>query len=715
MIKKELKKARAFIGEDMVGEFSLPISLSSVALDSKHALIPDEPREQMRKMTQPFSLFVDAAGLEELRGYENVALCLSGLCGTCAVFMDDRMVAEWESAPDRVLLPLSKREDFSLEIRFPSRETPMDVGILGGVELIAFAHDLISDVYTEQLHKNEKCELFVRVRTLCSKESEVFATLYSPSGEMHYLGFAHGEGRLILQSAQRFLPCGAGVPGLYRLVITLYHDGTPIDTYETRIGFRKLSFSRGGAGVPFEMLVDDVPFFVKAAHVSAHPALHIKDSLGGFARALPAFVKMGGNALFATCESGFLQEEVYDLCDRLGLFVFQQLPKPPADADALGEYFTHLKAAVSPLSHHPSLALLVLPDGVEADSETARSIKGFLAFAFPFLSARKLPASGLAPIAHLPSMPSSISVRRFLPMEARRIFSYTMESAQDSDTQLVSMLGAAAKEYPYGASLDDVCYITALSSAEAAEAALAEQLQQGKPGGFLGGTLFEGGISMKPSLMDALLQKKALYYDLKKTFSPLFLHVKACGQAVDVDLVAVGSGEKNVRVVTSLMDRSNRPILRLEDDACVSAGAGVRIKKSIPEALGHEREYYILVTVYEDGCPLVEKTALFVPAKHFRFVYPDVHCEIKGSGRNYEITLSASAYVRRLQLSFSKMAAEFEKNYFDITSDARILVSVETETVTTSSLLETQLRLRSLYDVGRFTEQDLLDEKDFGV
>lgn len=713
MVKKEIKTARIFLDSDAIGERSVPVSLSSVALDAQRDMLLDEPKEQAQRMKLPFSVAFECEDLESLGGYENLALCLRGLQGRCGVFVDGVCEAEWESAPARVILPLKRKAGVSVEIRFPARAVPMDVGILGGAELIAFSHDLVSDVYTEQIHKNGKCELFVRVRTLCSKESEVFATLYSPSGEMHYVGFVNGEGRIVLSDVQYFLPVGAGKSCLYRLAVTLYHDGASVDTYETNIGFRKLAFSKDGAGIPFSVTLDDEPFFVKAARVNAHPALRTEENLRGFESALPAFVKMGGNTLFVTAENGFLSEEVYGLCDRLGVFVFQQLPEPPQDAEQLKAYFAQMKAAIAPLASHPSLALLALPEGVEASSELARSIKGFLSFAFPFLQARKIPAPGFVFAAHLPSMPSSLSVRRFLPMEARRIFSYTMESAQDSEMQLVSMLGEAAKEFPYGASLFDVCYITSLSSADAADAALAESLERGVPGGFLGGTLFEGGISMKPSLMDALLQKKAMYYDFEKMFSPLYLHVKASGETVDILLANAAGAEKNVQVVMRLMDRSNRCILALRDDCRLDPMGSMRLKKAVPQIAGHEREYYALVSVYEDGALLLNKTALFVPSKHFRFVYPGIRYEIKGGGKNYEITLSASAYVRRLQLSFSKTAATFDKNYFDITSDASILITLETEAVTTSSLLENQLRLRSMYDVGRFTEQDLLDEKDF--
>ena len=171
--------------------------------------------------------------------------------------------------------------------------------------------------------------------------------------------------------------------------------------------------------------------------------------------------------------------------------------------------------------------------------------------------------------------------------------------------------------------------------------------------------------------------------------------------------------ERELRVVTRLMDNSNHCIGEWTDDCRVSRGASFVLKKNLADAKGHEREYYVWASVYEGDQLLCEKTGLFVPEKHFRFIYPGVQCEIKGSGRSYELAITATAYVRALRLSFSKTAATFEKNYFDIVSDSKILVSVETDEMTTARLLEAQLRMRSLYDVGRICEQDLLDEKDF--
>ena len=627
--------------------------------------------------------------------------------------IDGKKVLEWRYPPDTVTVALPDAgERFEVEICFPMRAVPCDVGLSGSAELIAFSHDLITDVYTEQLHKNEKCELFVRVRTIRGLDNEAFATLYSPSGEIHYLGLVHGEGRIVLPATQRYRPAGAGIAGLYRLVVTIYQEGQPADSYETRIGFRKLAFSKDNGAVPFSLVLDDRPYFVKAARVCSSAALSAEKGNRFFEYALKAFLKAGGNTLLATCESGFLSEHVYSLCDRLGLLVFQQLPSPPQNGD-MTAYFSELKAVLSSLLNHPALALILLPDGVTASSELGRSIKSFFSLTFPAVCVCGMPGVGFPDIAQIASMPSALAVRRNMPIEARRVFSYAMESAQDAPGQLVSMLASAAEQLPYGASLEDVCYVTAVCSAESAQTALAQALTRGVPRGAVVGTLFEGEISMKPSLMDCILSGKALYYDLQKTFSPIFLHVQANGQGAVVTLATASDVPTGVRVVTSLMDRSNNRVLKTSEDLVVPVGAPLILKKPLADISGHEREYYVLVSVYAGDRLLCEKTALFVPAKHFRFAYPGVQFEIKGSGKNYEIALSASAYVRRLQLSFSKTAARFEKNYFDVVSDTKILISVETEEVTTSQRLESQLRLRSLYDVGRITERDLADETDF--
>ena len=711
MIKKELKEFFASAGEKEACEVLLPSSLSAFLYEEGEDFDSVSSQECKRRSMRTFSLKTQVILPESMKGFRGRALCLRGLCGHVLVFIDGACVGEWNSPPAAVYLSLpNEKEDFSLELRFPERDVPMDVGLFGGADLLAFVSDLITDVYTEQSHKNEKCELFVRVKTLCGAVGdETVATLYSPSGEIHYLGLANGEGRILLPAAQRFR--ARGIVGLYRLVVTLYHEGQVADTYETSVGFRKIAFSKDGESIPFSLLVDDAPFFIKGARISAHPAQTEAESIACFGRALPSFVKMGGNTLYVTAESGFLPEYVYSLCDRLGLLVIQQLPMPQDEKD-LPSYFSDVKASLGALINHPSLVLLTLPEDVSSASELGRAIKGFFAFSFPYLGVRAASLRGVVQIGRVSSRPSPLAIRRYLPMEARRIFSYAMESAQDSPSQMIEMLGAAGERFPYGACLEDVCYITSLASAAAAEDSLSDFIEQSVTSGFIGGTLFEGGVSIRPSLMDCILERKALYYGLQKAFSPAFVSVKANDGEAKIVLAAAVPTE--LRVVTQLMDNANRCLERFEDTCEVSLSPFV-MKKSFPSAIGHEREYYVLVSVYAEDQLVCEKTGLFVPEKHFRFVYPGVQCEIKGSGRSYELSITASTFVRGLRLSFSKMAATFEKNYFDIVSDTKILVSVETEEVTTSHHLESQLRLRSLYDVGRISEQDLLDEKDFDI
>ena len=714
MIKKEIRSFQAFAGCDAVLDVALPITLaecisfSEIGDEVELAALSKEKR--MEPFTLRASLDIDAS----MAGFRGAVLLLMGIVGHCIVSLNGNRVAEWRSPPAKAYIPIENKPGaLLLEIFFPEREKPMDVGLLGGAELIAYSHDVITDIYTEQTHKNDKCELFIRAKTLHGVgDGETVATLYSPSGEIHYVGLLHGEGRILLPSVHRFRAAGSGASSLYRLVVTLYAEGMPADSCETVIGLRKLSFSKDGDAIPFEAMLNDSKLFVKAARISSAPAPYAKDTLSSFERALSSFVKIGGNALLVTAEQGLLSDSVYSLCDRKGILVIQQLPMPLDPSGDLSPYFAELKASLQPLINHPSLALLLLPDGIQQSSELARSIKGFFAFSFPSVNVRAFPTFGFEDAATVPSMPSALAVRRCLPMEARRIFSYAMESAQESSDQLISMLSTAAEELPYGACLEDVCYVTAVSSANRAQRALSNALDKGVPGGMILGTLFEGGISMKPSLMDGISQRKALYFDLEKTFSPVFLYAEAENCGVRIRLASSGDAPIDLLVVTTLMDRSNEQISQQSDTLSLAPGSPLELKKSLPAAQLHEREYYVHIAVSRDGCPLCEQTVLFVPSKHFRFVYPNLQYEIKGSGKKYELTLSASAYVRRLQISFSKTAASLSRNYFDIVSDAKVTLQIETEEITTSQLLDAQLRLRSLYDVGRISEQDLLDEAD---
>ncbi len=714
MVKKELVRFSAFLENGEKIEMQPPCMLFSCVAPQEQSA--EAPKQLRKRLLESFTLEAELSIGAQMLGYRGIVLSLCGLVGHCVAYINGEKKAEWLSPPERVYLPLEKKEGaLSLRLCFPKRCVPADVGLLGGAELIAYPNDIFTDIYTEQVHKNGKCELYIRARTLRGVGNrEAMATIYTPSGEIHYLGLMHGEGRVLLPSLHKYRSSAMEASGLYRLSVTLYEDGSPVDTAETRLGLRKLSFSKDDL-TPFSMEVDDEKLFVKAARICALPAPSAEQSLACFESALSSFAKAGANTLLVTGETGFLSERVYAICDSLGLFVFQQIPMPEDTGGDLDAYFADLKTSVMPLANHPSLALLLLPSGVSPQSALGRAIKGFFAFSFPNLALRAMPETGFADIAEVPSMPSPLSVRRHLPMEARRVFSYAMESAQESADQLVSMLRMAAEELPYGASLEDVCYITGICSAERARRRLSAALERGIPGGVLMGTLFEGGIAMKPALMDGLLQKKALYFEMKGFFSPVFLDARAEAQKLCIALATAGVSDTAVQLHICLMDRANNLVRSVKSEAVLSAGAPLFIQTDFPEVLSHEREYYARVAVLSEGALLCERTVLFVPAKHFRFVYPNLLYEIKGSGRSYELTLSASAYVHRLQLSFSKTAASFSKNYFDITSDAKIVVAIETEEVTTSRHLGVQLRLRSMYDIGRISEQDLLDEADVAL
>ena len=157
MIKKELKEFFASVGEGAPDPSILPCGLSGFLREETEAPDSISAQQRKRRFMQSFSLKTEALISESMRGFDGRALCLRGLCGHCILLVNGKKVGEWSSPPAAVYAALpADQEAFAVEIRFPEREVPMDVGLFGGAELIGFSSDLITDVYTEQVHKNEK-------------------------------------------------------------------------------------------------------------------------------------------------------------------------------------------------------------------------------------------------------------------------------------------------------------------------------------------------------------------------------------------------------------------------------------------------------------------------------------------------------------------------------------------------------------------------------
>ena len=116
---------------------------------------------------------------------------------------------------------------------------------------------------------------------------------------------------------------------------------------------------------------------------------------------------------------------------------------------------------------------------------------------------------------------------------------------------------------------------------------------------------------------------------------------------------------------------------------------------------GRMNECYVYYSATDKNGNRSEGTTLLVKPKAFKFIDPEIKCELSGAGTNYTATLTAKAYARSVELDFETIDAVFEDNYFDITSDGPVRIHFTTSGVTNLDALRRELRIRTVYDVGQ--------------
>ncbi len=191
---------------------------------------------------------------------------------------------------------------------------------------------------------------------------------------------------LKVRNAQRWWPNGMGEQPLYELVAEV---GSPtrkaIDSWSRRIGLRTLRLDRHPDrwGESFQFVVNGVPFFAKGANwipadafVTRMTKERYRDLLQSTADANMNMLRVWGGGIYE-------QDRFYDLCDELGIciwqdFMFSCSTYPTFDEAFLESVRAEAEDNVRRLRHHPCLALWVgnneLEQGLVGDEWTDRTM-----------------------------------------------------------------------------------------------------------------------------------------------------------------------------------------------------------------------------------------------------------------------------------------------------------------------------------------------------
>jgi len=177
------------------------------------------------------------------------------------------------------------------------------------------------------------------------------------------LAVGQGTAEVTIDKPQLWWPAGMGAHPLYTVKVALLNaQGKALDSTTKRIGLRTLHAIQKSETEPMHFVVNGIPFFAKGANwipSDVFPNRVTKEQLRRFVEDAAA-VNM--NCLRFWGGGNYEQDELFDYCDELGIcvwmdFKFGCATYPSFDPAFLENVRQEARDNVQRLRHHPSIAL----------------------------------------------------------------------------------------------------------------------------------------------------------------------------------------------------------------------------------------------------------------------------------------------------------------------------------------------------------------------
>lgn len=257
-----------------------------------------------------------------------------------------------------------------------------DAGIFREVSLLAVRHARLDSVYITQIHRENEVLLNfdVALELFTSREKDgenakegeerISITVTGPEGEVYRTGDgmsnAAGEQdyQLVIHSPKLWWPHGYGEQPLYRVKVELSDAaGTLLDTWERRIGLRTLTVNteKDEWGNCFAHEVNGVKIFAMGADYIPEDNLFGRINRERSRKLLLDALWANHNCIRIWGGGYYLDDWFYDLCDELGLLVWQDFMYACASYELDEEFEANIIQEtidnVRRIRHHASLAL----------------------------------------------------------------------------------------------------------------------------------------------------------------------------------------------------------------------------------------------------------------------------------------------------------------------------------------------------------------------
>lgn len=643
------------------------------------------------------------------------------------------------------------------------------IGIWRDIRLEGRSVARLDDVHLRQQHADEQVTLTASISAERWEQGALRASLRltAPDGHIQQveaqLSDAVATLALPIERPQLWWPRGYGEQPLYRVTISLASDETVLDEREYQIGLRTIELRQEPDewGRSFTFVVNGVPIFAKGANwipADSFPArvspARLEHLIGSAAAANHNMLRIWGG--------GYYEDELfYDLCDRLGLLVWQDFMfacalYPLHDPALLESIRAEVADAVRRLRHRACLALWcgnneievawaewgwdtpdhadlkaaydrffhqILPEWVAADdpdlpywpsspssgqpfaepnSDRAGDVHQWQVWHAlkPFSNYRTTLARFVSEFG-FQSLPSLATIASFAEPAEWNMTSYVMEHHQKNAGGNGRIMAYLTEYFRLPRDFDALVYLSQLLQAEAMRVGVEHWRRHPACAGALYWQLNDCWPVASWASIDYYGRWKAAHYASRRFFAPLLLSVEDEGDSRAIFVTSDAGEPWAGRLRWSLESLRGERLDGGEAELSLPPRSTARVLDL--EFAGRltpaQRRSCVLVCELWQGDRRLQLVVTpFVPSKHLALEEPQIEVEIGLAGADLSIRLTARSLARFVELSLAGADVIFSDNHFDLPAGREVLIDCRLPDGWDLAQARQALRVRSLYE-----------------
>lgn len=646
-----------------------------------------------------------------------------------------------------------------------------DMGIWRDVELVGVENGIIDGVYVTQDHSEigkgiVKLNISADLKYIISDGLKLEARLTSPDGNVITASASIAKVSektklsLEVQNAMLWYPNGYGDHPLYSLeiAITDNHADKDFDTYKTNVGLRTLTLCRDKMddGEDFAFVVNGIKIFAMGANYIPEDQIIPRCSDQRSEELIKSCVDANFNMLRVWGGGYYPSDGFYDICDRMGILVWQDFMFACAVYKATDEFMATIRQEatdnVKRLRNHPSLALWCgnneiesMWEGWDIDADPALK-KDYLELFEELIPSVLAEYDPVTP--YWPSSPSSGGGFEFtgnlskgdahywavwhgfrpftdyFKYKFRFCSEYGFESlpsiktvrafAEESDLELTSEVMEAHQKCSDGTNkvlyylnemshppkdFEGLIYATQMVQSDAIRLNV-EHMRQHRD--VCRGSLYWQVNDSNPVIswasIDYFNRCKPLHYAAKRFYADVLL---SCNYENPDELWLNVSSER-----LEAFDGEISWKARLNTGEIISSGSGKcnvdalsskDVLPIIPEASGISEDIknkaFLEFELKENGKVISSGIYMFASAKDFIFTDPKLKTEISETSDSFIITISAEAFAKGVFLELANADCVFSDNYIDICGASRTIEAKKTGDLSNMTMEEFKAEL----------------------